>query len=77
MRGLKKIYRNSESTVKINRQQAIEITRKFLEQHHNVSSAKAILKQDIWIVTMCIGMSQSDTRSVQIDASTGRILGYT
>lgn len=77
MRGLKKIYGNNESTVKINRQQAIEITRKFLEQHHNVSSAKAVLKQDVWIVTMCIGMSQTDTRSVQIDASTGRILGYT
>ena len=77
MRGLKKIYSNNESTVKINRQQAIEITRKFLEQHHNVSSAKAVLKKDVWIVTMCVGMSQSDTRNVQIDASTGRILGHT
>jgi len=76
VRGLKKIYDNSESTVKINKQQAIEITRKFLEQHHNVSSAKAILKQDRWIVTMRVGLSTSDTRSVQIDASTGRILGF-
>jgi len=77
VRGLKKTYHNNETAVKISRQQAIEITRKFLEQHHNVSSAKAILKQDRWIVTMRVGLSTSDTRSVQIDASTGRILGYT
>ncbi len=71
------MYRSKESTVKINRQQAIEITRKFLEQHHNVSGAKAVLKQDRWVVTMCIGISKSNTRRVEIDANTGRILGYT
>lgn len=74
---MRKIHRSNESAIKINKQQAIEITRKFLEQHHNVSSARAVLKQDRWIVTMCVGMSKNDTRHVQIDASTGRILGYT
>ena len=74
---MRKIYRSNEPTIKINRQQAIEITRKFLEQHHNVGSAKAELNQDRWIVTMGVGMSKSDTRRVEIDTSTGRILGCT
>ena len=42
-----------------------------------MSSAKAVLNQDRWIVTMCVGMSESDTRRVEIDANTGRILGCT
>lgn len=71
------IHHIDESTEKINMYQAIEITKKFLEQHHNVSSAKAIFDKNKWFVTMCVGMSKSNTRQVQIDAVTGKILGYT
>ena len=53
------IYHINEPATKINKHQAIEITRKFLEQHHNVSSANAILKKNKWFVTMCVGMSKS------------------
>lgn len=73
---MKKIHRLDESTAKITRQQAIEITRKFLEQHHSVSSANAVLREGKWVVTMCVGMSKSDTRQVRIDANTGKILDY-
>ncbi len=67
----------NKSTEKISMHQAIEIAKKFLEQHHNVSSAKAIFDKDKWFVTMCVGMSKNDTRQVQIDAVTGKILGCT
>jgi uncharacterized membrane protein YkoI len=71
------VHRLNESAEKITRQQAIEITKKFLEQHHSVSSASAVLREGKWFVTMCVGMSKSDTRQVRIDASTGKILDYT
>jgi hypothetical protein len=74
---LREIRSSNEPAVKISRQQAVEITRKFLEQHHNVSNAKTVWKQDRWVVTMCVGISKSDIRHVEIDAVTGRILGYT
>lgn len=73
---MKEIHRLDESTAKITRQQAIEITKKFLEQHHSVSNASAALREGKWFVTMCIGMSKSDTRQVRIDANTGKILDY-
>ncbi|CUR52281.1 protein of unknown function [Nitrosotalea devaniterrae] len=67
----------NESPVKITKYQAIEITKKFLEQHHNVSGADAVLKGDEWFVTMCVGMSENNTRQVRIDTNTGKILGCT
>lgn len=73
---MKEIHRLDESTAKITRQQAIEITKKFLEQHHSISNASADLREGRWFVTMCIGMSKSDTRQVRIDANTGKILDY-
>jgi uncharacterized membrane protein YkoI len=66
-----------DESAKITRQQAIEIARKFLEQHHSVSGAIAVLREEKWFVTMCVGMSKSDTRQVRIDANTGKILDYT
>lgn len=74
---MRSIHRLDESAAKITRQQAIEITKKFLEQHHSVSGASADLREGKWFVTMCVGMSKSDTRQVRIDANTGKILDYT
>lgn len=74
---MRSIHRLDESDAKITRQQAINITKKFLEQHHSVSEASAILREGKWFVTMCVGMSKSDTKQVRIDANTGKILDYT
>ncbi len=74
---VKIIHRLNESTTKISKDKAIEITKRFLEQHHSVSGASAVLRGKEWFVTMCIGMSNNDTRQVRIDANTGKILDYT
>jgi uncharacterized membrane protein YkoI len=74
---VKIIYHLNESSTKINKDQAIDITKRFLEQHHNVSGASAVLRKEKWFVTMYVSMSNNDTRQVRIDANTGRILDYT
>ncbi|HEX5457177.1 MAG TPA: hypothetical protein VFX64_02195 [Candidatus Nitrosotalea sp.] len=73
----KPMHRLSESPVKIDKRHAIEITAKFLEQHHSIGAATAVLKGTEWFVTMSVGMSKNDIREVRIDANTGKILGYT
>ena len=71
------IHHLNESPVKIDKRHAIEIATKFLEQHHSIGAATAVLKGVEWFVTMSVGMSKNDTRKVRIDANTGKILGYT
>lgn len=73
----KSIHHLNESPVKIDKRHAIDITTKFLEQHHSTGAATAVLKGTEWFVTMRVGISKNDIRKVRIDANTGKILGYT
>lgn len=77
MKKVKTLHRLNESPVKINEYQAIEIAKRFLEQHHSVSGAKAVLNGKEWIITTSIGISKNNVRIVRIDAKTGKILDYT
>jgi len=61
----------------IDEEKAKELTRRFLGQHHTVVDTKAVLDNQIWQVTAYLGFSNTQTRVVQIDADSGKILGYT
>lgn len=62
---------------KIDEQSAKEITRRFLSQYHNVVDTKAVLSDNEWQVTAYLGFTSTQTKTVRIDAVSGKIIGYT
>jgi len=54
---------------------ARETTRKFLQQLHSTVIFKdAVLKKNVWEVTMDVGLIEEQLLHVKVDAYTGRIL---
>jgi hypothetical protein len=62
---------------KIDSNKAQELARRCLVQYHSVIDTKAVLENDVWIVTATLGFSNTQTKQVKIDAYSGRILGFT
>lgn len=62
---------------KIDSGTAQELARRCLAQYHSVIDTKAVLENEVWIVTATLGFSNTQTKQVKIDAYSGRILGYT
>ena len=61
---------------KIDSSRAQELARRFLGQYHSVIDTKAVLENDVWIVTVYMGFSNTQTKIVKIDGNSGKILGY-
>ena len=66
----------TESVSQIDSEKAKELARIFLGQYYTVIDAKAVLDNDVWIVTTDLGFSNTQTKRVRIDAYSGKILGY-
>ncbi len=62
---------------KVDSSKAQELARRFLGQYHSVIDTKAVLEDGVWIVTVYLGFSNTQTKQVKIDVDSGRILGYT
>jgi len=61
--------------MQINKSRAIMIATRFFGQYNSDISLKdSILKGDVWIVTVEIGMINKKTKQVTIDANNGKIL---
>lgn len=61
----------------IDSEKAKEIAIRYLEQHHSVIEAtQAILKDDVWSVTVTTSSFGEQTRKIRIDANSGRILSH-
>jgi len=60
----------------IDAEKAKEIVRRFLGQYHTVIDVKAILDNNVWIVTTYLGFSNTQTKHARVDAYSGKILGY-
>jgi uncharacterized membrane protein YkoI len=60
----------------IDAEKAKEIARQFLGQYHTVIDAKAVLENNVWVITTYLGFSNTQIKQVRIDAGTGRILSY-
>ena len=66
----------TESVSQIDIEKAKELARRFLGQYYTVIDAKAVLDNNMWIVTTYLGFSNTQTKQVRIDAYSGKILGY-
>ena len=66
----------TESVSQIDAEKAKEIARRLLGQYYTVIDAKAVLDNNVWIVTTYLGFSNTQTKQVRIDAYSGKILGY-
>jgi len=66
----------TESVSQIDAEKAIELTRRFLGQYYTVIDAKAVLDNNVWVVTTYLGFSNTQTKHVRIDAYSGKILNY-
>jgi len=64
-----------ENLLQIDAEKAKEIARRFLGQYHTVIDVKAVLDNNVWLVTTHIGFSNTQTKLVKIDAYSGKILG--
>lgn len=69
-------YYEGKIDEKIDSSRAQELARRLLSQYHSVIDTKAVLENDVWIVTAYIGFSNTQTKRVKIDANSGKILGY-
>ena len=59
----------------IDKSNAIAIALRFFEQQNSdVSLKDAIMENNVWIVTISIGMMNPKTRQVRIDANSGEFL---
>ena len=79
MKSLSNLHSDSlteENLLQIDAEKAKEITRRFLGQYHTVIDVKAVLDNNVWIVTTHIGFSNTQTKIVKIDVYSGKILGY-
>ncbi len=57
--------------------EAKEIARRFLQQiYSTVIFKEATLKENVWMVTMDVGLYSEHIARVRVDANTGRIVGY-
>ena len=57
---------------------AIELAKKFLEDYHNsFSLVSTTLEEDVWTVVCDVGFLNEEIKEVQVDASSGQILGFT
>jgi uncharacterized membrane protein YkoI len=64
-------------SVIIDEKKAKEIASTFLQQHYSVLIPdRALLKDEIWIVTALISSFGEQSRKVRIDAKTGRIIDW-
>ena len=63
--------------MRIDEEAAKAITRRFLGQYHNVIDTKAVLEENTWRVTAQLSFTGSQKKTVQIDAASGKIMGYT
>ena len=64
-------------SLRIDEEKAKEAARRFLGQYHNVVDTEATLENDVWLVTAYLGFASTQKRTVRVDASSGKILGYT
>jgi hypothetical protein len=62
--------------LQIDEEKAKELTRIFLGQYHTVVDTKAVLDNEVWLVTAYLGFSNTQTKVVKLDAYSGQILGY-
>lgn len=61
----------------ISEDDAKQIAKRFLEQHHSIHSVKeTVLEDDVWTVTVLISSYDNQSRKVRIDAQSGMILGW-
>jgi hypothetical protein len=66
----------SKSDIQKGIKNAIETSRKFLEQYHSLVIYKsAYLDNKKWMVSMEVGWAKEDIIEVAIDVETGKILG--
>jgi hypothetical protein len=65
-----------QNITQVDAEKAKEIVRRFLGQYYTVIDVKAILDNNVWIVTTHLGFSNTQTKQVRIDAYSGKILGY-
>ena len=70
------MYPLTEDVLQIDAEKAKELARRFLGQYYTVIDVKAVLDNNIWIVTTYLGFSNTQTKQVRIDAYSGKILGY-
>jgi len=66
----------SNSPETIDSDEAREIAKKFLEQHHNVSDVHAILEGQTWKVMAKVGLPNLRMKTVLVDAQSGKILSW-
>ena len=48
----------------------------FAQQHSDVFVQDAVLEDDVWTITVAIGLFNQKTKQVTIDAESGKILCY-
>ena len=48
----------------------------FAQQHSDVFVQDAVLEDDVWTITVSIGLLNQKTKKVRIDAESGKILSY-
>ncbi len=67
----------SNLLIDADKQIAIKIAARFLEQHHSVTAYHASFQGDYWLVTARVGLFPEQIRKVRIDAKNGKIIDYT
>ena len=73
-----RITSDSELKGGIDLARAKEVARLFLQQlHTTVIFEKAVLRGNIWAITMDVGQVGKHIINVKVDAYTGLVLGYT
>jgi uncharacterized membrane protein YkoI len=61
----------------ISEEKAIEIARRFLQQHHSVSVIENIvLEGNVWKITLLVSSFGSQIKEVEINATTGNIIEW-
>ena len=63
--------------LQVDKPRAIRIGKGFLEQHHSdIFPIDATLEEDIWVVTLSIGLADPKKRTVRVNAKTDSIVYY-
>jgi hypothetical protein len=61
----------------INEEEALDIARRFLEQHYSISAIENIaLEDNVWKVTLLVSCYGTQIREVEINAKTGNIIEW-
>ena len=53
---------------------AKEMAMRFVGQHYSVGYASAVLKGDVWKISVTVGLPNKKIKEVSIDAESGKIL---